>query len=239
MNVRYCFYCGKQVDDDAEECPHCFENISDSEENNKYNAFVECIKCKSMDVEYSIVRKNKKGIVYEEQVYTCKNCGKKFKDKNRLGHSFSNKFQLILSDKQKQIFKWLLIIFIIGFFVIQNEIKINNEQNSWTRIDYSGLPSVTFKEIKEEAHTNLDKTRKKYVNNTYIFNTTVREINGRKISTQIEDGAYSGAYIYVNNEDIEKLKSYKEGDSITIAGTVYKISGTYHTIYIQNATVIE
>lgn len=236
--MRYCIYCGLEINENDKICPNCGENISEDETNKLIKSNVECIKCHSKDVTYHIDKKRKDNIVFEDESFTCNECGKRFTNKNRLGHSFSNNFQLILSNNEKNFIKWLAIIFIIGFLIFQHALKISNEQNSWTRIDYSQLSTITFKEIKKEANTDLDKARNKYVNNSYIFTTTIQEINGREIITPIEDDDYSGSYIYVNNEDIEKLKNYKEGDTITIAGTISKIS-LYHKVYVQNATIIE
>ena len=236
--MRYCIYCGSEVNEIDEICPHCGENISEKETNKLIQSNVECIKCHSKNVTCQINKKKRNNIVFENESYVCNECGRKFTNRERLGHSFSNRFQLLLSSGEKKLLKWLLIICIIAFFVIQHGIQVNNEQNSWTRIDYSGLPTMTFKEIKEEANKSPDSAKKKYVNNTYIFTTTIKEINGREIVTPIEDGDYSGSYIYVNNEDMEKLKNYKEGDTITIAGTVTKIS-LYHKVYVKNATIVE
>lgn len=236
--MRYCIYCGLEVNETDKICPNCGENISEEETKKLIQSNVECIKCHSKNVSCHIDKRKRNNIVFENESYICNDCGRKFTNRERLGRSFSNTFQLILSSGEKKLIKWLIIICIICFFIIQNGIKINTEQNSWTRIDYSNLSTITFKEIKEEANTNLDNAKKKYINNSYIFTTTIKEINGREIVTPIEDGDYSGSYIYVNNEDMEKLTNYKEGDTITIAGTVYKIS-LYHKVYVQNATIIE
>ena len=236
--MKYCIYCGAEVNDNEEICHNCGENISERETNKIIQSNVECIKCNSKNVSYHIEKKKENDIVYENESYICNECGKKFTNYERLGSSFSNSFQLILSSNEKKLIKWLIIIFIIGFFIMLNVIRTDNEQNSWTRIDYSELSVITFKEIKEEANVNLDNARKKYVNNSYIFTTTIKEINGREIITPIEDGDYSGSYIYVNNEDMEKLKNYNIGDTITLAGTISKIS-LYHKVYVQNATIVE
>ena len=52
--------------------------------------------------------------MYEEQIYTCKDCGKQFKDKNRLGYSFNNNPQIILNGAQKKLIKWIFIFIIAG-----------------------------------------------------------------------------------------------------------------------------
>lgn len=236
--MKYCIFCGLEIGENDKICHNCGENISEVETNRIIQANIECIKCHSHNVTYSITKKKKHNIIFEHESFLCNECGKRFTNKERLGHSFSNKFQILLTNGEKILIKWLLIICVIFFIIVQNGIKTSSEQNSWTRIDYSEFQSITFKEIKEVANKDLDEARRIYVGNSYIFTTTIREVNGREIITPIEDNDYSGSYIYINNEDMEKLKKYKEGDIITIAGTISKIS-LYHKVYVKNATIIE
>ena len=77
--------------------------------------------------------------------------------------------------------------------MFQNTANTIKEEKNWTRIDYSGLATITFKEIKEDANKNIDIARNKYINQTYIFTTTILEINGNEIITPIEENDYSGS----------------------------------------------
>ena len=43
----------------------------------------------------------------------------------------------------------MLLIIIILVFMFQNTANTIKEEKNWTRIDYSGLATITFKEIKE------------------------------------------------------------------------------------------
>ena len=117
-------------------------------------------------------------------------------------------------------------------------LNVYKEENSWTRIDYNGLPTMSFRQIKQEASKNIFEARERYINNVYIFTGTIESINGREIIISGENGDYTDSYIYINNEDMEKLEKYKPGDSITIAGTVTKIS-VYYKVYVKKATIVE
>lgn len=232
--MKYCPYCGYKVNKDEKECPNCYEDISDESNEKLYHASVECIKCGSKNVDYKIAKINKHKIVFEEQIYTCKECGKQFKDKNRLGYSFNNNPQIILSVTQKKIIKWLFIILIaaiISFTIIHNK-KV--KEDNWVRMDCTGLKKMSLKKIKEDAPTGNDK----YKGNSYIFTTTIEKINNNEIITPIEKGDYSGSYIKFNKEEVYKLERYKRGDTITFCGTVKKIS-MYHKVYVENATIIK
>ena len=103
--MKYCVYCGHEIGLNTTKCPYCDKDVSDDSTKEAYHSNIKCIKCKSTDVDYKIVRSQKKDIIYEEEVYVCKKCGKKFKDKNRLGSSFSNNPQIILSDFQQKVIR--------------------------------------------------------------------------------------------------------------------------------------
>lgn len=232
--MKYCVYCGHQVDKNTKECPYCYEDISEETTEKLYHSNIECIKCNSTNVDYTIKRRNRNKIVYEEQIYTCKECGKQFRDKNRLGYSFSNSPQIILNGTQQKILKWLIIIAIACgmYFSIMNNKK--TEEENWVKLDCTGMQTITFKQIKDGAPYDDDK----YKGNSYIFTTTIQEIKGNEIITPIEEGDYSGSYIKVNKEELETLSNYKTGDKITFCGTVRKIS-MYHKVYVDNATIIK
>lgn len=232
--MKYCVYCGHQVDKIAKKCPYCFEDISEEKTEKLYHSNIECIECNSTNVDYTIKRRNKNRIIFEEQIYTCKECGKQFRDKNRLGYSFNNNPQIILSNNQKKVLKWFFIIIIAFgiYFSIMNNRK--NEEDNWVKLDCTGMQTMTFKQIKEGAPYDDEK----YKGNSYIFTTTIQEIKNNEIITPIEEGDYTGSYIKVNKAELEKLANYNAGDKITFCGTVRKIS-MYHKVYVDNATIIQ
>ena len=133
---------------------------------------------------------------------------------------------------------WGIIIGIVFLTFTIHNLNVYKEENSWTRIDYNGLPTMSFRQIKQEASKNIFEARERYINNVYIFTGTIESINGREIIISGENGDYTDSYIYINNEDMEKLEKYKPGDSITIAGTVTKIS-VYYKVYVKKATIVE
>lgn len=241
--MKYCFYCGKQVNDNAKECPHCFEDISNSEENKKYHAFVECIKCGSTNVEYNIRRKNKRGIVYEEQVYTCKDCGKQFRDKNRLGHSFNNNPQVILGDNFKKLIKWLIIIGIIIFFLVKCDVFSRLANSGPTTYDYvqdcNGLQTVQLIDIYKEYQDNKELATEKYIGKAFIFEGKIFRIDSDKTMLQI-DSDYISPDVYVNKNEQPKLDKYNSGDIIRVCGIV-KSKKTFISvpIFVENATIID
>lgn len=231
--MRFCVHCGKQINEKENKCSFCSNDVSENYESIIIKSNIECIKCHSKNIESKIVKKIETGITKEDELYICKDCGKQFTDKSRLGSSFNNNPQIILNSLEKRILKWIIII-IIAIIIISNNLSNKiNEENSWIHYDCSGVPEMTFKQIKEGAPNDDNK----YKGNTYTFTTTIEEISGRKVITPIEEGDYTGSYIYFNNEDKEKLKNYKPGDTITFCGTVTKIS-MYHKVYVNNASLI-
>lgn len=231
--MKYCMHCGMEIDAEDKICPFCSKNVSEEATEKIVKSNLECVKCHSKNVEYRIIKRQKRDIDFEEEQYTCKDCGRQFTDNNRLGPSFNNSPQIILNNAEKKLLKWIFIIVVVCIVVFNYTSNKSKEENSWTHYDCSGLPQMTFKQIKDGAPYDDEK----YKNNSYIFTTTIKEINGREVVTPIEDGDYSGSYIYFNNEDAEKLKNYKEGDRITFCGKVTKIS-MYHKVYVKNASLI-
>ena len=241
--MKYCFYCGKQVSQNAEECPHCFENISNSEENKKYHAFVECIKCGSNNVEYNLIKKNKGGIVYEEQVYTCNECGKQFRDRNRLGKSFNNTPQIILGDNLKAIIKWIIIIGIIIYFMVKCDIFGKIASSVPTAYDYiqdcNGLQTVQLVDIYKEYQENENTATEKYIGKAFIFEGKIFRIDSDKTMLQI-DSDYISPEIYVNKNEQTKLDKYNSGDTIRVCGIVKsKKTLVSVPIFVENATIID
>lgn len=232
--MKYCIYCGHEINIQDNKCPFCGEDISDNTTNKIYHSNIKCIKCGSSNVDYEIKKINKNNIIYEEETYNCNECGKKFTDKDRLGPSFNNFFQITFGKENKNIIKWCIVILIVILSVVYIEFDIKREEDSWVKMDCTGLPTITFKEIKEGAPYSDDK----FIGNSYIFTTTIKEINNREIVTPIEEDDYTGSYITVNKEELQKLSKYKEGDSINFCGTVKDIS-LYHKVYVKNATIIE
>ena len=231
--MKYCVFCGHQIDKNKERCPYCLEDISEETIQKMYKSNITCIKCGSEKVNYRIQRKNKHRIVFEEQIYTCDECGKRFKDKDRLGKSFSNKSQIILSEVETKLITWMLSIIIVITIIAVRVYKKSEAEANWVKMECTGLPVMTFKQIKEGSPYEDEK----YKGNSYIFTTTIEEIRNNQIVTPIEPGDYTGSYIKVNKEEIEKLKRYNVGDTITFCGTVKKIS-LYNKVYVENATII-
>ena len=239
--AKYCIYCGKSINETSKKCPFCYEDVTEESENKKYHSGIRCIKCESENVTFQITKKNIHGIVHEEEVYECKDCGKKFKDNERLGSSWSNGPHVILSRNSKKLIIWCIIIAVIAWIVISNYIEKERIYNNTEKLDCNGLKTMTFRKIQSEAeeYMKLDETRNKYVGKSYIFNVKVKEIKGRKI-THIEgtDGKYAYSYITVNKDELEKIKEYKEGDTIKICGTVDEITGFLYSVEVKNATII-
>ena len=200
-------------------------------ENDGYiYANTKCIKCDSNNVYYNIND--------EKDYYICHDCGAEFNDNKRLGKSFSNAFQLSLTGKALKVAIFLIVFLaVIGFFVpryIRQKIAEDNVE----KMSCVGLSTMSFSQIKKDANNNLEKARKKYVDNSYTFTAVIERIDGREIVTPIEKGDYSGSYITVNKTELERLSKYKRGDKITICGTVKEIS-LYHKVYVKNATIIK
>ena len=201
-----------------------------NENDNNVLANIKCIKCDSNDVYYNITE--------EKDNYICHSCGAEFNDNKRLGKSFSNAFQLSLTGKYFKVAIWLIIFLaVIGYFV-PRYIREKEAEDNAERISCTGLQHMTFGEIKKAANNNLEKARKKYVGNSYIFTAQIEKIDGREIVTPIESGDYSGSYITVNKAYKDDLKSYKKGDRVVVCGTVKEIS-LYHKVYVKNATIIK
>lgn len=139
--MKYCVFCGREIDIESERCPYCHEDISDDVTSKVYHSNIRCIKCNSKNVDYKIERKEKHEIFYEEEVYTCKECGKVFTDKNRLGPSFSNSFHITIG-RGTQKFLYILIVFGIVFGILySNHLKGQKNENG-TYYPYSIVDNV-------------------------------------------------------------------------------------------------
>ncbi len=235
--MKYCIYCGHEVEPGTKRCPFCEKDISDESVSNFHHSNVKCINCNSKNVDYEIITFIKDDMVCEEQRYTCKNCGRKFNDKNRLGASFNNNPQIILSNVQKKIVKWCLILLIACVFISNSIEKKENqkkEENNWIKLDCTGLKQMTFGQIKKDSQDNYNN----YIGNSYIFTTTILEIDNNKILTPVEIDDYSGSVIKFNKTEIQKLSNFKKGDKITFCGTINEIT-SYHEVHVINSTIIE
>lgn len=240
--MKYCFYCGKQVDKDETVCPFCHENISILDEKKKFHAFVDCIKCGSKNVEYSISMKNKNGIVHEEQTYRCKDCNKEFKDKNRLGHSFSNRNQIVLGDNLVKIIKFLLIIAIVIFLCIKCDIAGRFKANTPKVYDYvldcKGLPKAELINIYNEYKADKKTAKEKYHKKAFIFEGKIFDIHKEDGEFQLESDFISPT-IYFNKDEKYKLQNFNDGDTIKICGIVkFKKTLISVPLHVENATVI-
>ena len=237
--MKYCVYCGHQADKNAKECPYCFEDISDENTEKLFHANVECIKCKSRNVEYSILKMNKRRIVYEEQLYTCKECGKQFKDKNRLGYSFNNNPQLILGSGIQKIFKYIFI-FTFAFIFVHFFWNSSPEQTSYDYVqDCTGLQKVKLADIYHAYNDNKDAAIEMYTDKPFIFEGKIFRIDSDKTMLQIDSEEISPD-VFVNKEEQSKLDKYKAGDTIRVCGIVKsKKTLIAVPIFVENATIIE
>ena len=240
--MKYCFYCGKQVDKEASICPHCHEDISYLEEKKKYTAFVDCIKCGSKNVEYSISIKNKNGIVHEEQVYRCKDCNKEFKDRNRLGRSFSNRKQIVLGDNLVNIIKFILIVCVIIFICVKCDVVGRFKANTPKVYDYvqdcSGLQKAELIEIYHEYKKDKKGAKEKYENRAFIFEGSIFRIDIDDGLIQLDSENISPE-IYFNKSETPKLSDYNPKDMIKICGIVrFKKTLIAVPLMVENATVI-
>ena len=237
----HCVYCGHEIDTKCKVCPYCGKDVTDDETNKMFHSNVKCIKCGSTNVDYKIIKKNKSNVIFEDEEYTCQDCGKIFTDWNRLGPSFNNSPQIILSSSEKKLAKWVIILGIAAFIIISNNVKKINEENNWPRMDCSGLSETSFAQIQTEAeeYGGLDKAREKYYNNSYIFTVHIYEINGKKITNHDSEGNHAYSYIILNKAEREKLSKYKTGDTIRVCGTVKKIGWYAQMVTVENATIID
>ena len=202
---------------------------------------IECIKCHSKGVQCDINRKNKDGILFEEEQYTCLNCGKKFTDKNRLGASFNNIPQIILNDVEKKILKWIIIVIVIVLiFMWGKSLRIQKVEKAknWQRIECNGLPVASSDNINKMVGNNKSLTKEQYLNKNFIFSGTIYGIylDEDMPYIRIEDSYTSPSY-YLNFSEVEKARRYNTGDRITVCGTITDIGGLYSTIKVENVTI--
>ena len=237
--MKYCIFCGHEIDNNITECQYCSSNVSEDNINKVYHSQIKCIKCNSTNVDYKIEKINIDDMTVEQEIYTCNNCGKTFKEKNRLGKSINNVPLIAIDGRKKNIYTIILIIILTIVFVnIHNSNKIK-EENSWLKMSCNGLTTIQFSKIQEEAESNLDKARKDYIGKSFIFDVNIFSIKDREItnSDPLSNHAYS--YINVNKEEETKISYFKQGDKIKICGTIDKISWYTKSITINNATILE
>ena len=147
--MKYCVYCGHEINIQDNKCPFCGEDVSDKATNKIYHSNIKCIKCGSNNVDYEIKRINKNNIIYEEEAYSCKECGKKFTDKDRLGPSHNNSFQININvgRRTKKFLTFLMIIgIIVGTWYYYHLKGLKNENGTY--YPYSIVDNVeTTKDI--------------------------------------------------------------------------------------------
>lgn len=241
--MKYCMHCGHEIDIDAKSCPNCFNEIKD----DIFNPKIKCIKCGSMDVECTILEKRKSNIDFEENLYICNNCNKKFKDKNRLGKSFNNNPQIILNQVEKKIISFLIytLIFIVVFLKLMANSKLSDDKkyeevSNWTRIDCTGLQTASSDYIYDNVISHKEQMKETYLNKNFIFTGKIYllELDKKMPYIRIEETTTSPEY-YLNLLEVDRARNYKVGDNITVCGTITKIGGLYSTIKVENVTIIE
>lgn len=241
--MKYCVYCGHQVDKKDNICPNCYEDITEEKTDKLYHSNVECIKCKSKNVDYKIIRKNKSRIVYEEQIYTCNECGKQFNDRNRLGYSFNNTPQLILNGNSKKIIKILLTIAVFIFICFKLDIMGMITSKQPTTYDYvqncTGLQTMKLADIYHAYNDNKESATEMYVGKPFIFEGKIFRIDMDKGILQLDSEEISPE-VYFNKAEKSKLENYKAGDNIRLCG-VLKNKKTILSvpIFVENATIID
>lgn len=153
-----------------------------------------CVYCGSEDINYNLNTINKKDIIFEEKIYSCQNCGKYFRDKDRLGPSFSNGPLIIIGNGTRKIIKWLIMIAFVVIVLHYYHLKSLKNENG-TYYPYSIVGDVeTTKEIfqvGEELYCDkkaLTVNSVKYSNSVdnkvpttgnkfIILNVTIRNLN--------------------------------------------------------------
>lgn len=241
--MKYCVYCGHEIEVKNNYCPYCNKDVSDEATEKIYHSNIKCMKCGSNNVDYKINTFNKGNISCEEEIYTCQDCGKVFKDKNRLGSSFNNNCYIVLGDNYKKVIKLFLIVGIILFIFIKLNIFEIIFSSEVTEYDYlqecNGLQIVKLIDIYNAYNNDKDIATETYVNKPFIFEGKIFRIDSDKTLIQIDSEEIS-PYVYVNKAEQYKLDNYKAGDVIKVCGVV-KTKNTLISvpIFVENATIIE
>ena len=160
--MKYCVYCGNKVDEKNDICPYCKRSIAEEKTNCIPHVNIKCVKCGSSNINYQIKEKNIDDVTFEDIEYTCQDCKKKFNDFDRLGPSFNNKYQLIFSRAEKKAIKWLIIFIVAIVIIAYKSISRIYEETNWELMDCSGLPKMSFIQIKEGAPDNDYKYKENF-----------------------------------------------------------------------------
>ena len=241
--MKYCVYCGHEIDLETNKCPYCYKDVSDNATIKVYHSNIKCIKCGSDNGDYEINAFNRGNIMCEEEIYTCKDCGRKFSDRNRLGSSFNNNFQIILGDNFKKIIKYLLTFGIVLFILIKLNFFSAIFDSGPTTYDYvqncNGLQTIKLADIYHAYNNDKDTATEMYADKPFIFEGKIFRIDSDKTMLQIDSEEISPD-IYVNKAEQYKLEKYKAGDTIRVCGII-KTKKTLIAvpIFVENATIIE
>lgn len=241
--MKYCMHCGMEIDAEDKVCPFCSKNVSEEATEKMVKSNIECVKCHSKNVEYRIIKRQKRDIDFEEEQYICKDCGRQFTDRNRLGSSFNNNPQIILNSAEKKLIKWIIVAIVIVIVIFNykgEKAKKVEEAKNWERISCNGLPTASSDRIYDMVQENKSLATEQYLNKNFIFTGTIYGIylDDDIPNIRIEETVTSPTY-YLNFAEVEKAKKYNKGDKITVCGTITKMGGMYSVIQVENVIIVE
>lgn len=226
--MKYCVYCGHEINLNDNRCSYCGEDLSDTATNKIYHSNIKCIKCGSSNVDYEISKKNKNNIIYEEEIYTCNECGRTFTDKNRLGPSFNNTFQVNINvgPRMKKFLTFLMIVgIVVGVWYYHHLKGLKNENGTY--YPYSIVNNVeTTKDIFKVGEEFYCEDKSFVVNSVSYPGTVAGKIpsSGKKFITI--------NFTVRNTADEPKLRS--ASDLEILLSNDDKVSSRVHTEFTSD-----
>ena len=226
--MKYCVYCGHEIGLESNNCPFCGKDVSEQATSKVYHSNIKCIKCGSNNVTYEIKSSNKGGTTYEEEYYTCGDCGRIFTDKNRLGPSFSNSLHLnitIGSGTRKLLYFLLIVCIVVGVWYYNHLKGLKNENGTY--YPYSIVDNVeTTKDIFKIGEELYCENKSFVVHNV----SYPKSVNGKTPNTG--NKFISISFTVRNNSKEPKL--YGASDLEILLSNNEKISSRVYTEFTSD-----